>query len=96
MPSSLPFPHREAISNTHVKRAAAAKLALGKKVVLLLPGRAPLATDQRGPGWQGRLQDVTGSPARDRLVAARKATVLPGGLAFRGSGKMRERLNRKF
>ena len=67
MPSSLPFPHTEAIHKTQMKCTAAAKLALGKKVVLLLPGRAPLtsAVDQLGPGWQRRLQCVTGISARD-------------------------------
>lgn len=43
-----------------MKCAAAAKLALGKRVVLLLPGRAPLAgaVNQLGPGWQRWLQCI--------------------------------------
>lgn len=67
MPSSLPFPHTEAIHNAQMKWVAAAKLALGKKVVLVLPGRAPLgsAVDQLGPCWQRQLQCVTGISAQD-------------------------------
>lgn len=68
MPSSLLLPHAEAIHNTQMKCAAAAKLRLGKKVVLLLPGRAS-AVHQLGPGWQRRLQCVTGIAARDTQPA---------------------------